>query len=150
MALGGAIVAYGPEMFEKVLTVISERIPAARDQPAISREEYKKLQNDAAAHTGNQLYSCGSLAPKLKKGSGAMAAAAAALSSSPVGAEGAPEVGGAVMESSRKAGDGRIGCMSCFTDRPCSPWEATEGVCTYLKSYACALQMQTLPTGQTY
>ena len=27
-----------------------------------------RRQNDAKAHTGNQVYSCGSLAPKLKKG----------------------------------------------------------------------------------
>jgi hypothetical protein len=137
VALGDAIVAYGPEMFEKVLTVLRERIPAAREQPAMSREEYKKLQNDAAAHTGNQLYSCGSLAPKLKKGSGAMAAAAAAVSSSPVSAEGASGGGGgAAMESSRKAGAGRIGCMSCFIDRPRSPWEATDG-CVYLLKELC-------------
>lgn len=136
VALGDAIVAYGPEMFEKVLTVLRERIPAARDQPAMSREEYKKLQNDAAAHTGNQLYSCGSLAPKLKKGSGAMAAAAAALSSSPVEVEGASGIGGVAMESSRKAGAGRIGCMSCFIDRPRSPWEATDG-CVYLLKELC-------------
>lgn len=136
VALGDAIVAYGPEMFEKVLAVLRERIPAARDQPAMSREEYKKLQNDAAAHTGNQLYSCGSLAPKLKKGSGAMAAAAAALSSSPVEVEGASGVGGVAMETSRKAGAGRIGCMSCFIDRPRSPWEATDG-CVYLLKELC-------------
>lgn len=68
VALGDAITAYGPEMFQKVLATTRKGIPAARDQPPMSREEYKKLQNDAEAHTGNQLYSCGSLAPKLRKG----------------------------------------------------------------------------------
>ncbi|KAL9191093.1 hypothetical protein ACHAXT_000799 [Thalassiosira profunda] len=68
VALGDAITAYGPEMLEKVLAVVRKGVPAARDQPPMSREEYKKLQNDANAHTGNQLYSCGSLAPKLRKG----------------------------------------------------------------------------------
>ena len=34
-------------------------------------EEYKALQNDMASHTDSQLYSCGSLAPKLKKKAGA-------------------------------------------------------------------------------
>lgn len=34
-------------------------------------EEYKAMQNNMEAHTENQLYSCGSLAPKLKKKAGA-------------------------------------------------------------------------------
>lgn len=68
VALGDAITAYGPEMFEQVLALIRKKLPAAKDQPPMSREEYKRLQNDALAHTGNQLYSCGSLAPKLRKG----------------------------------------------------------------------------------
>lgn len=68
VALGDAVAAYGPSMLEKVLVVVNKNLPAARDQPPMTRAEYKQLQNDAAAHTGNQLYSCGSLAPKLKKG----------------------------------------------------------------------------------
>ncbi len=55
-------------MLEKVLVVLRKNLPAARDQAPMSREEYKRLHNDPAAHTGNQVYSCGSLAPKLKKG----------------------------------------------------------------------------------
>ena len=101
VALGDAITAYGPDMFEKVLVEVRKGLPAARDQPPMSREEYKRLQNDAAAHTGNQVYSCGSLAPKLRKG-----------------------------------GAGRIGCMSCFVDRPKAPWEATDG-CIYLLRELC-------------
>jgi hypothetical protein len=68
VALGDAITAYGPDMLEKVLAVVRKSLPAARDQPPMSREEYKRLQNDINAHTGNQVYSCGSLAPKLRKG----------------------------------------------------------------------------------
>lgn len=68
VALGDAITAYGPDMLEKVMTLIRKKLPAAKDQAPMSREEYKRLQNDAQAHTGNQLYSCGSLAPKLRKG----------------------------------------------------------------------------------
>jgi hypothetical protein len=101
VALGDAITAYGPEMLEKVLAIVRKSIPAAKDQPSMTRDEFKKLQNDAAAHTGNQLYSCGSLAPKLRKG-----------------------------------GAGRIGCMTCFIDRPRSPWEATDG-CIYLLRELC-------------
>merc|ERR1719253_2107302 len=101
VALGDAVAAYGPDMLEKVLKVARKSLPAARDQPSMSREEYKRLQNDAAAHTGNQVYSCGSLAPKLRKG-----------------------------------GAGRIGCMSCFVDRPKEPWEATDG-CVYLLRELC-------------
>eukprot|EP00571_Detonula_confervacea_P013737 CAMPEP_0172298416 /NCGR_PEP_ID=MMETSP1058-20130122/1086_1 /TAXON_ID=83371 /ORGANISM="Detonula confervacea, Strain CCMP 353" /LENGTH=881 /DNA_ID=CAMNT_0013007691 /DNA_START=25 /DNA_END=2670 /DNA_ORIENTATION=- len=68
VALGDAITAYGPDMLEKVLAVVRKGLPAARDQAPMSREEYKRLQNDVSAHTGNQVYSCGSLAPKLRKG----------------------------------------------------------------------------------
>ena len=68
VALGDAITAYGPDMLEKVMEVIRKKLPAAKDQPPMSREEYKRLQNDIQAHTNNQLYSCGSLAPKLRKG----------------------------------------------------------------------------------
>ena len=34
----------------------------------MTMEEYKRNQNDIDAHTDSQLYSCGSLAPKLRKG----------------------------------------------------------------------------------
>ncbi len=47
VALGDAIEAYGQEMLGKVVGVMRKGIPAARDQPAMSREEYKRLQNDA-------------------------------------------------------------------------------------------------------
>lgn len=68
VALGDAIVAYGQPMFDEVLRVVQTNLPTAREQPAMTREEYKRLQNDIDAHTNSQLYSCGSLAPKLGKG----------------------------------------------------------------------------------
>ena len=68
VALGDAIQAYGPSMFERVLVVLKKDLPSARLEPSISREEYKRRQNDIDQHTNNQLYSCGSLAPKLRKG----------------------------------------------------------------------------------
>lgn len=34
----------------------------------MTREEFKRRQNDIESHTNSQLYSCGSLAPKLRKG----------------------------------------------------------------------------------
>lgn len=68
VALGDAIVAYGQPMFDEVLQVVKTNLPTAREQPAMTREEYKRRQNDIDAHTNSQLYSCGSLAPKLGKG----------------------------------------------------------------------------------
>jgi hypothetical protein len=61
--------AYGDEMLEFLLQLLKEKIPSARSQPSMTREEYLKQQNDVESHTDSQLYSCGSLAPKLKKGS---------------------------------------------------------------------------------
>ena len=47
---------------------MKENLPRAKQQGAESAEQHRRKQNDAKAHTGNQVYSCGSLAPKLKKG----------------------------------------------------------------------------------
>lgn len=52
----------------RVSAWIKENLPKAKDQGAESAEQHKRKHNDAKAHTGNQVYSCGSLAPKLKKG----------------------------------------------------------------------------------
>lgn len=68
VALGDAIEAYGGSMFDKVMEILNRDLSSAKKQPAMSREEYKRRQNDIAAHTDSQLYSCGSLAPKLRKG----------------------------------------------------------------------------------
>eukprot|EP00533_Pseudo-nitzschia_delicatissima_P003612 CAMPEP_0116104324 /NCGR_PEP_ID=MMETSP0327-20121206/14386_1 /TAXON_ID=44447 /ORGANISM="Pseudo-nitzschia delicatissima, Strain B596" /LENGTH=785 /DNA_ID=CAMNT_0003596551 /DNA_START=91 /DNA_END=2448 /DNA_ORIENTATION=+ len=71
VALGQACQAYGPEFFDKLMGFIKENLPAAKKQPKMTVEEYKAWQNSVEAHTENQLYSCGSLAPKLKKKAGA-------------------------------------------------------------------------------
>ena len=70
-ALGDAMQAYGKEMHERCIDLVKKLLPSAKDQPAMSMEEYKQKQNDIESHTDAQLYSCGSLAPKLGKKSGA-------------------------------------------------------------------------------
>jgi hypothetical protein len=71
VALGQACQAYGQDFFDRLLKFINENLPAAKDQPKMTKDEYKALQNNMDAHTDSQLYSCGSLAPKLKKKAGA-------------------------------------------------------------------------------
>lgn len=68
VALADAMEAYGDEMLEFLLGVLKEKLPSAREQPSMTREEYLKKQNDIESHTDSQLYSCGSLAPKMRKG----------------------------------------------------------------------------------
>uniref|UniRef100_A0A7S2UBJ5 Uncharacterized protein n=1 Tax=Attheya septentrionalis TaxID=420275 RepID=A0A7S2UBJ5_9STRA len=68
VALGDAMEAYGPPMVEQILDVLRTQLPSAKDQPPMTREEYKQNQNDIDSHSNSQLYSCGSLAPKLRKG----------------------------------------------------------------------------------
>ena len=67
VALGDAMLAY-PDMQQDVLDFLKSKISSAKDQPAMSKEDHKKHQNDIDAHSEQQLYSCGSLAPKLRKG----------------------------------------------------------------------------------
>lgn len=67
VALGDAMVAY-PEMQEEMLTYIKKTMPSAREQPAMTKAALKQHENDIEAHSEQQLYSCGSLAPKLRKG----------------------------------------------------------------------------------
>lgn len=68
VALGDALEAYGEEVLDQLRSLIKTILPAARDQPSMSAAEYKAHVNDAEQHTDTQLYSCGSLAPKLRKG----------------------------------------------------------------------------------
>jgi len=68
VGLGDAVEAYGASMFDKVMVVLKRDLPSAKNQPAMSREEQEMNQNDIDSHTNSQLYSCGSLAPKLRKG----------------------------------------------------------------------------------
>lgn len=58
----------GRFQLRRVLAWVRENLPKAREQKAETAAENKRRHNDAKAHTGNQVYSCGSLAPKLKKG----------------------------------------------------------------------------------
>ena len=71
VALGDATQSYGKEIADKCLALVKKLLPSAKDQPAMTMEEYKNKQNDIESHTDAQLYSCGSLAPKLGKKSGA-------------------------------------------------------------------------------
>jgi hypothetical protein len=71
VALGQACQAYGQDFFDRLMAFIKETLPSAKNQPKMTMEEYKALQNNMEAHTDSQLYSCGSLAPKLKKKAGA-------------------------------------------------------------------------------
>jgi hypothetical protein len=71
VALGQACQAYGQDFFDRLLNFINQNLPAAKEQPSMTKDEYKALQNNMDAHTNSQLYSCGSLAPKLKKKAGA-------------------------------------------------------------------------------
>jgi hypothetical protein len=67
VALGNALQAYGPEFLVKIRELIAKLLPMAKEQPAMTPSEYKARQNDTEAHTDSQLYSCGSLAPKMNK-----------------------------------------------------------------------------------
>jgi hypothetical protein len=68
VALGNALDAYGDSVWTLLTTeLIPTILPAARDQPPMSRAQFKAHIQDAEAHTDTQLYSCGSLAPKLSK-----------------------------------------------------------------------------------
>lgn len=100
VALGDYLEAYGMEAYPKIKDLVKKLVPSAKKQAAMTMAEYKARQNDAAAHTDSQLFSCGSLAPKLKKGSDAVG---------------------------RKTGAGRIGCSSCDVTRDRQLWEATDG-----------------------
>jgi len=68
IALGDAMCAFGEEFQEKVIQYVKDLMPGAKEEKAMSQEEYDKRQNDYELHSNSQLYSCGSLAPKLRKG----------------------------------------------------------------------------------
>ena len=66
-ALADAMRAYGRPFQDRLLVLINDLLPSAKNQPKMTMEEYKAFQNNTEAHTNSQLYSCGSLAPKLRK-----------------------------------------------------------------------------------
>jgi hypothetical protein len=67
VALADAMRAYGRPFQERLLRLINELLPSAKDQPSMTMTEFKALQNNMDAHTDSTLYSCGSLAPKMRK-----------------------------------------------------------------------------------
>eukprot|EP00736_Rhodelphis_marinus_P002697 Rmarinus@m.11081 len=82
VALGKMIDAYGDEVMPRITELLKERLPKVKEQSADSVRytgvenvtqfgvaAKKARDNDPELHTGQQMYSCGSLAPKLKKGS---------------------------------------------------------------------------------
>lgn len=68
VALSDALVAHPEELYPKIIEFLRTTIPSAKSQVSMTMEEYKKSQNDVESHTDSTLYSCGSLAPKLRKG----------------------------------------------------------------------------------
>ncbi len=60
--------AYGNDALQRCMTWVRINLPKAKNQPPQGPEEARAAQNNVALHTDNQRYSCGSLAPKLRKG----------------------------------------------------------------------------------
>ena len=63
--------AYGAPVQDKIRALLQEIVPSARQQPRMTAAEYRAHVNDVEQHSNTQLYSCGSLAPKLSKKAGA-------------------------------------------------------------------------------
>ncbi len=59
---------YGDDALQRCMTWVRINLPKAKNQPPQGTEEALAAQNNIALHTDNQRYSCGSLAPKLRKG----------------------------------------------------------------------------------
>jgi len=72
IALADALSAFEDDdvhlLLDPTLAILDERLLKAKDQPAMTQAQYLQMHNNIDKHTNNQLYSCGSLAPKLKKG----------------------------------------------------------------------------------
>merc|ERR1719343_50083 len=71
IALANALSAFHDDMhllLNPILAILDERLSKAKDQLVMTQAQYLQMQNDIDQHTNNQLYSCGSLASKLKKG----------------------------------------------------------------------------------
>jgi len=75
------IQTYGDDVFEKVLSILKTRLPLVKDQPQEDTSQpfyndspaifgvVKRIHdNDPRLHSNQQMYSCGSLAPKMRKG----------------------------------------------------------------------------------
>jgi len=81
ISIAQIIQAYGDEVFENVFSILKQRLPLVKDQPAEDSGHLgldggpatfgvvKRVHdNDPNIHSGQQMYSCGSLAPKMQKG----------------------------------------------------------------------------------
>ena len=84
VALGNVARTYGDDAVERIVQQIGEMLPMAKSQPNDSRARAgmenttlfgvaaarKERANDPTLHTNLTMYSCGSLAPKLRRGGG--------------------------------------------------------------------------------
>eukprot|EP01129_Flabellula_baltica_P017535 TRINITY_DN9740_c0_g1_i1.p1 TRINITY_DN9740_c0_g1~~TRINITY_DN9740_c0_g1_i1.p1 ORF type:complete len:653 (+),score=131.19 TRINITY_DN9740_c0_g1_i1:64-1959(+) len=81
VAVGKSLVTYGEEIEEYILSKLEYLLPRVKEQPADSNllSDYenttvfgvaakRRRDNDITVHTGQVAHSCGSLAPRLKKG----------------------------------------------------------------------------------
>lgn len=81
ISIAQIIQAYGDEVFENIFSILKQRLPLVKDQPAEDAGHpgldaspatfgvVKRVHdNDPNIHSGQQMYSCGSLAPKMRKG----------------------------------------------------------------------------------
>lgn len=106
-ALSDAMTAYGSDAVSRCVAEAKSLLPCARDQPAQTYEEMVASHNDAALHTDTQLYSCGSLAPKLHKSANRVAG----CSDCRVLRDAYPweKTDGAIYMIRELCGDGRVG-----------------------------------------
>ncbi|CAG9464545.1 unnamed protein product [Pedinophyceae sp. YPF-701] len=87
VALGRCLRAYGDEARERIVPRLAEMLPSAFQQPhdsakygglsnvtqfGVAQEARRARANDKDLHTDQQMFSCGSLAPKLQRGGGCM------------------------------------------------------------------------------
>lgn len=81
ISIAQIIQAYGDEVFDNVFSIVKHRLPLVKDQPiedaghpgldtgpATFGVVKRVHDNDPNIHSGQQMYSCGSLAPKMHKG----------------------------------------------------------------------------------
>ncbi|XP_065844840.1 uncharacterized protein [Oscarella lobularis] len=84
LALANVVEAYGKESLDLVMGIVRERLPKVKEQtseisavkfdtsPALFGVVKRARDNDMDLHTDKLMYSCGSLAPKMKRGAGCM------------------------------------------------------------------------------
>uniref|UniRef100_A0A061QRH4 Arm repeat-containing protein n=1 Tax=Tetraselmis sp. GSL018 TaxID=582737 RepID=A0A061QRH4_9CHLO len=85
VALGNVVRSYGQEAVDKIVEKMKVMLPHAKEQPSESHRyagldntttfgvaAKRARDNDEALHTNQTMFSCGSLAPKLQRGSGCM------------------------------------------------------------------------------